>query len=121
MSALAPTSKVRANADFDAAALLITQKQWDRAIVVLEGFRRNFPQSPLQADVTRNLAVAYSESNQPGQAAVEFEQIAQSPERDARRAAGSDAAGGGSLRQSGQYREVARHARGVREAFPAAA
>jgi cellulose synthase operon protein C len=79
VSALAPGSKVRANADFDAAALLITQKQWDRAIVVLEGFRRNFPQSPLQADVTRNLAVAYSETNHPAQAAVEFEQIAQSP------------------------------------------
>ncbi len=79
VSALAPTSKVRANADFDAAALLIKDKQWDRAVVVLEGFRRNFPQSPLQADVTRNLAVAYTESNHPGQAAVEFEQIAQTP------------------------------------------
>jgi tetratricopeptide (TPR) repeat protein len=83
VSALAPSSKVRANADFDAAALLITQKQWDRAIVVLEGFRRNFPQSPLQADVTRNLAVAYLESNKPGQAAVEFEQMAQSPKETA--------------------------------------
>jgi cellulose synthase operon protein C len=79
VSALAPTSKVRSNADFDAAALLIKDKQWDRAIVVLEGFRRNFPQSPLQGDVTRNLAVAYTESNHPGQAAVEFEHIAQSP------------------------------------------
>ncbi|MGD0501999.1 MAG: tetratricopeptide repeat protein [Steroidobacteraceae bacterium] len=79
VSKMAPTSKVRANADFDAGALLITQKQWDRAIVVLEDFRRNFPQSPLQADVTRKLAVAYSESNHPGQAAVEFEMIAQSP------------------------------------------
>ncbi|MGO8972824.1 MAG: tetratricopeptide repeat protein [Steroidobacteraceae bacterium] len=76
---LAPSSKVRVNADFDAAALLITNKQWDRAIVVLEGFRRNFPQSPLQADVTRKLAVAYSESNRPGQAAGEFEQIAAAP------------------------------------------
>ena len=79
VSQMAPTSKVRANADFDAAALLINQKQWDRAIVVLEGFRHNFPQSPLQADVTRKLAVAYSESNRPGQAAAEFEQIAHSP------------------------------------------
>jgi tetratricopeptide (TPR) repeat protein len=79
VAALAPTSKVRANADFDAAALLVTQKQWDRAIPVLEGFRRNFPESPLQVDVTRNLAVAYSASNKPGQAAVEFEQISQSP------------------------------------------
>src|SRR5882762_7459209 len=77
VAALAPTSKVRANADFDAAALLIKDKQWDRAVVVLEGFRRNFPQSPLQADVTRDLAVAYTESNHPGQAAAEFEQIAQ--------------------------------------------
>jgi tetratricopeptide (TPR) repeat protein len=79
VSALAPTSKVRANADFDAAALLVTQKQWDRAIPVLEGFRHNFPDSPLQVEVTRNLAVAYSSSNKPALAAVEFEQISQSP------------------------------------------
>jgi TolA-binding protein len=83
VSKMAPTSKVRANADFDAGALLITQKQWDRAIVVLEDFRRNFPQSPLQEDVTRKLAVAYSESNHPAQAAVEFEMIAQSPTESA--------------------------------------
>jgi tetratricopeptide (TPR) repeat protein len=76
---LAPTASVRANADFDAAALLITAKQWDRAIAVLEGFRRSFPQSPLQADVTRKLAVAYLESNQPAAAAVEFERIASAP------------------------------------------
>jgi tetratricopeptide (TPR) repeat protein len=79
VSALAPSSKVRANADFDAAALLIKDKQWDRAVTVLEGFRGNFPQSPLQAEVTRNLAVAYTESNHPGKAAVEFERIAQTP------------------------------------------
>jgi tetratricopeptide (TPR) repeat protein len=79
VAALAPTSKVRSSADFDAAALLMKDKQWDRAIVVLEGFRHNFPQSPLQADVTRNLAVAYTESNHPGQAAAEFEKIAASP------------------------------------------
>jgi len=79
VSKLAPGSKVRANADFDAAALLISQKQWDRAIGVLEGFRHNFPQSPLQADVTRKLAVAYTEAGHSGQAAAEFERIAQSP------------------------------------------
>jgi cellulose synthase operon protein C len=83
VSKVAPTSKVRSNADFDAAALLMNEKQWDRATVVLEGFRHNFPQSPLQADVTRKLAVAYSESNRPGQAAVEFEQIAASPSESA--------------------------------------
>jgi tetratricopeptide (TPR) repeat protein len=76
---LAPTSKIRVNADFDAAALLITAKQWDRAIVVLEGFRANFPHSDLQPDVTRKLAVAYSEAHRPAAAAVEFEQISQMP------------------------------------------
>jgi tetratricopeptide (TPR) repeat protein len=79
VAALAPTSTVRSSADFDAAALLVNQKQWDRAIPVLEGFRRNFPESPLQADVTRNLAVAYLAANRPAQAAVEFEKISQSP------------------------------------------
>ena len=79
VAALAPASKVRSSADFDAAALLIKEKQWERAVVVLMGFRRNFPESPLQADVTRNLAVAYTESNHPGEAAAEFERIAQSP------------------------------------------
>src|SRR5258708_12854296 len=79
VAALAPTSKVRANADFDAAALLMKDKQWDRAIVVLQGFRRNFPQSPLQSDVTRDLAVAYTESNRPAQAAPESAQIPQRP------------------------------------------
>lgn len=76
VSKMAPTSKVRANADFDAAALLIEQKQWDRAIAVLLDFRRNFPESPMQEDVTRKLAVAYAESNHPAEAAVQFEMIA---------------------------------------------
>ncbi len=80
---LAPGSKVRANADFDAAALLIDQKQWSRAIPVLEDFRRSFPQSPLQPEVTRKLAVAYTESGRPGQAAGEFELIANSPAENA--------------------------------------
>ncbi len=78
VSQLAPTSKIRSTADFDAAALLIQGKQWDRAIEVLESFRRNFPQSPMQEDVTRKLAVAYSAANRPAAAAVEFERIAAS-------------------------------------------
>ncbi len=76
VSKMAPTSKIRANADFDAAALLMTNKEWERAIPVLEGYRRSFPQDPLQADVTRKLAVAYLESNHSAQAATEFEKIA---------------------------------------------
>ncbi|HUX74606.1 MAG TPA: tetratricopeptide repeat protein [Steroidobacteraceae bacterium] len=79
VSELAPTSKIRANADYDAAALLIRQKEWQRAIGVLQDLRRNFPKSPLQEDVTRKLAVAYSASNRPAEAAGEFASIAASP------------------------------------------
>ncbi len=79
---VAPESKIRANAQYDAAAQLITLKQWDRAIVVLEEFRRTFPQNPLQHDVTAKLAVAYTAANRPGQAAAEFEHIAANPGED---------------------------------------
>jgi TolA-binding protein len=81
---VAPDSKIRATAEYDAAAQLITLKQWDRAISVLEGFRRDFPQSELAADVTRKLAVAYSEGNHPGAAALEFEHIAADPHEDSK-------------------------------------
>jgi len=76
----APSSKVRANADFDAAALLIDKHKWADAIIVLEGFRRNFPQSPMQTDVTKKLAVAYAAADRPELAAEEYERIAASPQ-----------------------------------------
>ncbi len=79
---VAPESKVRANAEYDAAAQLINLKQWDRAIAVLEDFRRQFPQNPLQHDVTAKLAVAYTAANRPGEAAAEFEHIAANPNED---------------------------------------
>jgi cellulose synthase operon protein C len=76
---VAPDSKIHATAQYDAAAQLINMKQWDRAIAVLEDYRREFPQSERAADVTRKLAVAYAEANRPAQAAVEFERIAGDP------------------------------------------
>jgi tetratricopeptide (TPR) repeat protein len=79
---VAPDSKVRANAQYDAAAQLISLKEWDRAISVLEDFRHSFPQSPLQPDVTRKLAVAYSSSGRAGEAAAEFERVAANPAED---------------------------------------
>jgi tetratricopeptide (TPR) repeat protein len=76
---VAPESKVRVNAQYDAATELLTLKQWDRAIGVLQDFRRQFPQNPLQPEVTHKLAVAYSQANRPGEAAAEFERIAANP------------------------------------------
>jgi tetratricopeptide (TPR) repeat protein len=76
---VAPDSKIRSTAQYDAAAQLINLKQWDRAISVLEDFRKQYPKSELSADVTRKLAVAYSEAHRPGEAAAEFELIAANP------------------------------------------
>ena len=82
VSRVAPDSKIRANAQYDAATGLINLKQWDRAIAVLEDFRHQFPQSPLQPEVTHKLAVAYASANRPGEAAAEFERIAANPAED---------------------------------------
>ena len=79
---VAPQSSIRVNAQYDAATGLINLKQWDRAIVVLEDFRRQFPQDKLQPEVTHKLAVAYAAANRPGEAAAEFERIATNPAED---------------------------------------
>jgi len=79
ISAVAGTSKIAAQAEYDAGASLINLKEWPRAIGVLERFRTNNPKSEFLADVTRKLAVAYGETGQAGQAAVEFERIAMNP------------------------------------------
>lgn len=73
---LAPNAKVSANAEFDAASILLRDKQWDRAAQVLESFRRKHPNHELAPEVTRSLAVAYLETGRAGESAAEFERIA---------------------------------------------
>lgn len=76
IGAVAPDSAIRATAEFDAGALLVREKQWERAIPVLEAFRRDHPGSPLAAGIPGSLALAYIESGRPLLAAAEFERIA---------------------------------------------
>ncbi len=94
IAAVAGTSKIAAQAEYDAGAQLINLKDWPRAIQVLERFRSGNPKSEYSADVTRKLAVAYGETGQAGQAAVEFERIALNPaeSRDIQREANLQAA-----------------------------
>ncbi len=73
---LAPGAAIRETAEFDAGALLVGLKDWPRAIGVFESFRSTWPASARQADVTRNLALAYLEGGRTGEAAGEFERIA---------------------------------------------
>ena len=75
----APTSAVRANADYDAAAALIALKDWAGATRTLEDFRQRYPQNPLQGEATARLALAYGEQQQWGAAAAQYERIADAP------------------------------------------
>ena len=74
---LAPLSKVRVTADYDAGALLFRSRDWAGAITVLSRFRKEFPQSPLQPQVTRSLAIAHAEAGQSAAAAAEYLRIAE--------------------------------------------
>lgn len=76
VGSVAPQSTVRANAQYDAAAALISLKDWDGAARTLEDFRQRFPNHPLQADVSSKLAVAYIEKGAWAGAAGEFERLA---------------------------------------------
>lgn len=89
-----PSSSIRSTAEYDAATIYITLKEWNKAIAVLEKFRELYPGNPLQGDVTGKLAVSYLESGNDRKAAVEFESIAAtSPDEAVQRDAILQAAG----------------------------
>ncbi|MDH5502235.1 MAG: tetratricopeptide repeat protein, partial [Gammaproteobacteria bacterium] len=71
-----PDAGIRATAEYDAAAALINLAAWDRASGALEKFRKDYPDSEFADDITQKLAVTYLEAGQSGQAAAEFERIA---------------------------------------------
>ncbi|MDH4314665.1 MAG: tetratricopeptide repeat protein [Gammaproteobacteria bacterium] len=75
-----PDSKIRATAEYDAAAVLINMAAWGRATTVLEDFRRNYPDSEYVDDITQKLAVSYLETGRSAEAAGEFERIAADPD-----------------------------------------
>ena len=70
-----PDSKIRATAEYDAAAALINLAAWSRASGVLERFRSDYPDSEYVDDITQKLAVSYLESGRSVEAAREFERI----------------------------------------------
>ncbi len=72
---VAPTSKIRPAAEFDAVAALIQLKDWDKAIAVLQAFRQNYPGHKLQPEVTKKMAYVYREAGKLAVAAAEYERI----------------------------------------------
>lgn len=81
VAAVAPNSPLRANAQIDAAAALITLKDWNGAAGLLEDFRRRYPGHTLQDDVTAKLAAVYLAQERAVPAAVELERLARNAEK----------------------------------------
>jgi outer membrane protein assembly factor BamD (BamD/ComL family) len=79
---MAPTSKIRPNAEYDAAEALIQLKDWEMAAKVLVGFRNSFPGHALQPEVTKKIAYVYKENGQLSKAADEYERIERESQDD---------------------------------------
>lgn len=71
----APTAKIRPTAEYDGATALLKLKEWSRAIEVLQAFRKNYPSSELQPEVTKKIALAHKEAGQLAAAAAEYERV----------------------------------------------
>ena len=86
---LVPESPVAATADYDAAMLLVSDQQWDRAAAQLTDFRARYPDHAFQNQVTINLAAAWTEAGKPTAAASELVKVSRIESEDAelRRAA----------------------------------
>jgi len=75
---LAPRSKIRPTAQYDAASSLMQLKDWRQSASVLEDFRRRYPKHPLSKTIPDKLALVYLSSKQHGKAASEMVRIAKS-------------------------------------------
>ena len=85
---VAPSSPIRAGAEYDAGAALIVLEDWDAAIRVLDRFRETHPEHELQGEATRKLATVYRGQGQLSLAAAEYELIAaEADEEELRREA----------------------------------
>ena len=73
---VAPTSKIRAGAQYDAGAALMRLQDWKAAAQVLDEFRRDNPSHELVKDATKQIASAFQQAGDLGGAAGEYERVA---------------------------------------------
>ncbi len=117
---IVPESTIRENAEYDAATLLMTMGDFERAERVLLSFRNDHPKSTLQADIPDKLILVYEEQEKWLPAADELEGIAMNgDDRDTRRIATFQAAeyyekGGDDLNAIRLYKQ---YAHGWKEPF----
>ncbi len=75
VATVAPTSKIRPTAEYDGATALLQLKEWNRAVGVLQAFRKNYPGNELQPEATKKIAFALKEAGNPALAAAEYERV----------------------------------------------
>ena len=75
VATVAPTSKIRPTAEYDGATALLQLKEWNRAVDVLQRFRKNYPGNELQPEVTKKIAFALKEGGNSALAAAEYERV----------------------------------------------
>ena len=76
IASVAPGSKIRPTAEYDAAAVLIQIMDLEQAAKVLLAFRESYPGHELQHDVTKKIAFVYKELERYTLAGKEFERVA---------------------------------------------
>ncbi len=74
----APDSTIQPKAQYEAATSLLALQAWGKAARILEQFRDDHPQHPLQGKVTQKLAYAYDRSGRHLSAAAEYMKLGQS-------------------------------------------
>ena len=82
-AALAPEGEIGSRALYDAASTLIALESWQDAIDTLQRFREDYPQDPLQGEVTRKLAYVYESSEDYPGAAREYLRLGQDSQQPA--------------------------------------
>lgn len=83
IDAAAPGADIRPSALFDAATLLLTNERWGESVLLLQRFRREYPEHRFNRDVTAKLALALRADQRNAEAAAEYERIAASTDETA--------------------------------------
>ena len=86
VATVAPASPIAAQAQYDAAALLLKTESWPEAEQVLVDFRQQYPEHDLAGDIPSKLVEAYLQQDKFAAAAGEYSLISEADEDpDARR------------------------------------
>jgi cellulose synthase operon protein C len=72
----APTSTIRATAEYDAGAALMRLEDWSAAVKVFDAFRSSFPEHKLKPEADKQIAYAYRQNGELSRAAGEYDHIA---------------------------------------------